>query len=495
MKKNSKLLQSRKKNLSEDTFYRQRFDACPHFMSFIGEAHTFITNNSKYPYGQKSAYCRFSNDRADWYHSNSQLSKTADQILSIIESSKSFAGDIRVATEKKANLFYTKCLQINKKLLSEMTDSELVQEYKNLSGLYLDKLFVSSLIDGFSLVTDEIIREKIEVFLTDDDVNINEIFEKLTAHTFVSFLQQEEIDLLGVNIQIKDNPNKADELISNHQEKYFWIQNNYVDDKIVTKDFFVKRLSEFDNVNCKQKIAELQSLSNKHIDQKKRIFEELNISNEIKQIIELTDIFNYLQDERKKSTFWATHYVSLFLEELVARTGYIKDNLRYSLPSEFESVLNKEVDEDDLIERRAKGCVVLWYEDEYEVIVGQDEIEFLDSLTRVEIGNVSEVKGLVASRGMVTGPVRVVESAKDIGKVDEGDVMVSVMTRPDYLSAMKKAVAFVTDEGGVTCHAAIVARELKKPCVIATKNATKVFKDGDIVEVDADNGVVRKIDK
>ncbi len=67
------------------------------------------------------------------------------------------------------------------------------------------------------------------------------------------------------------------------------------------------------------------------------------------------------------------------------------------------------------------------------------------------------------------------------------------MTTPDFLPAMERAAAFVTEEGGITCHAAIVAREMKKPCVIGTKIATKVFKDGDRVEVDATKGVVRKI--
>lgn len=67
------------------------------------------------------------------------------------------------------------------------------------------------------------------------------------------------------------------------------------------------------------------------------------------------------------------------------------------------------------------------------------------------------------------------------------------MTRPDYLSFMRRASAFVTDTGGALAHAAIVARELKKPCVVGTAVATKVFKDGDLVEVDAEKGIVRKI--
>ncbi len=67
------------------------------------------------------------------------------------------------------------------------------------------------------------------------------------------------------------------------------------------------------------------------------------------------------------------------------------------------------------------------------------------------------------------------------------------MTHPEFLSLMKQASAIVTDEGGVTCHAAIVARELGIPCVIGTKMATKVLKDGDEVEVDADKGIVKRM--
>jgi pyruvate,water dikinase len=65
------------------------------------------------------------------------------------------------------------------------------------------------------------------------------------------------------------------------------------------------------------------------------------------------------------------------------------------------------------------------------------------------------------------------------------------MTTPDYVPSMKVAGAIVTNEGGLLCHAAIISRELGKPCVIATKIATQVFKDGDMVEVDADKGIIR----
>lgn len=103
------------------------------------------------------------------------------------------------------------------------------------------------------------------------------------------------------------------------------------------------------------------------------------------------------------------------------------------------------------------------------------------------------LRGMTAHPGIAQGTVRVVWSPRDMATFQEGEILVTSMTTPSFLSAIKKAGAIVTDEGGVTCHAAIVARELKKPCVIGTKNATKILKDGDVVEVDATKGVVRKI--
>jgi len=106
---------------------------------------------------------------------------------------------------------------------------------------------------------------------------------------------------------------------------------------------------------------------------------------------------------------------------------------------------------------------------------------------------VTQVNGQVAMRGIVKGKVRVVIFKKNIPDLKPGEILVTTMTTPDYLPAMYRAAAFVTDEGGITCHAAIVARELGKPCVIGTKFATQIFKTGDMVEVNANSGIVKII--
>lgn len=109
--------------------------------------------------------------------------------------------------------------------------------------------------------------------------------------------------------------------------------------------------------------------------------------------------------------------------------------------------------------------------------------------------SVKEIKGMIAQMGCVKGIVKIVLNVRETAKVQKGDILVTYMTSPDFLQAMKKAAAFVTNEGGLTCHAAIIARELKKPCIIGTKIATKVLHDGDWVEVDANKGIVKIIKK
>ena len=101
--------------------------------------------------------------------------------------------------------------------------------------------------------------------------------------------------------------------------------------------------------------------------------------------------------------------------------------------------------------------------------------------------------GRVASKGLAKGKAVIIRGVKDLEKVKEGDILIAVTTHPDYVPAMRKAAAIVTDEGGITSHAAIVSREFGLPCIVGTKIATKILNDGDLVEVDANNGTIKKL--
>ncbi len=134
----------------------------------------------------------------------------------------------------------------------------------------------------------------------------------------------------------------------------------------------------------------------------------------------------------------------------------------------------------------------------YQVINGKEKVDWTANVasitSSIEKENFcNEINGQIAYPGIVKGIARVVLSLNSSRIFNPGDILVTINSNPDLLPIIKKASAIVTDEGGITCHAAIISRELKIPCIIGTKNATKVLKDGMMVEIDAEQGVVRII--
>ncbi|OGI21020.1 MAG: hypothetical protein A3J06_03150 [Candidatus Moranbacteria bacterium RIFCSPLOWO2_02_FULL_48_19] len=101
------------------------------------------------------------------------------------------------------------------------------------------------------------------------------------------------------------------------------------------------------------------------------------------------------------------------------------------------------------------------------------------------------IHGQTGNKGKARGSARIILATDDFYKMQIGDILVTPMTTPDFVLLMHKAGAIVTDMGGILCHAAIISREINKPCVIGTKIATQILKDGDLVEVDAEQGIVK----
>ena len=161
--------------------------------------------------------------------------------------------------------------------------------------------------------------------------------------------------------------------------------------------------------------------------------------------------------------------------------------IRSALPKELKNV---EKIENSLKERYNRSFYAVTLKKIY-IITGKDYDEIHAATRKYHDMNVKQINGMVASSGKVIGRVKICSTIESIKKVNKGDILVASMTRPEYIGAMRQAAGFITDEGGITCHAAIVAREMGKPCVIGTRNATKILKDGDLVQVDAVHGVIR----
>lgn len=139
----------------------------------------------------------------------------------------------------------------------------------------------------------------------------------------------------------------------------------------------------------------------------------------------------------------------------------------------------------------------LVYADKRQVFVeyGKKVAGLKGKILAMSINVADELTGNIANPGRAVGKVRLIEPHVKNQKFKTGEVLVTKMTTPDLMPFIRKSSAIITDEGGVTSHAAIVSRELNKPCIIGTKIATQVLKNGDLVEVDANKGIVRKLDK
>lgn len=176
---------------------------------------------------------------------------------------------------------------------------------------------------------------------------------------------------------------------------------------------------------------------------------------------------------------------------LVRKHPKIKD-LDYYLMDEIKN--SRQVNQQELTKRKA-FCVLILQKNKSRLFTGIKARKFLKKIgfTIEKTNQLKELKGFVAVRGKVLGKVTIIKSLNDFKKKGVKQIVVSPMTAPSFTPYLKRAKAIITNEGGVNCHAAICAREFKIPCIVGTKIATQVFKNGDLVEVDANKGVVRKI--
>lgn len=160
----------------------------------------------------------------------------------------------------------------------------------------------------------------------------------------------------------------------------------------------------------------------------------------------------------------------------------------------------KKVNFENIKERYEKGFIYykgnIFLLNKYQEFFNKENINLLLKSNEENIINEDNtIKGLVAYPGKVMGKVKVVYNEEDLLKIKKGDIIVSPMTTPTFISVMNKVAAIITDEGGTVCHAALIARELKKTCIVGTKCASTYLEDNMMVEVDGDNGIIKILEE
>ena len=185
-------------------------------------------------------------------------------------------------------------------------------------------------------------------------------------------------------------------------------------------------------------------------------------------------------------------YIRAFAETIAKRTTYTAPMILHATHNEFNYLLlTGTLPPKKTLSSRIGLTALIFTKTTHRVLTANNARAIEKTLNTVE--PTDTLTGTIAYPGKAVGTVHVVLNPNETSTFKEGDILVTGMTRPDFIHLMRKAGAIVTDAGGMLCHAAITAREFKKPCIIGTRFASTAFKTGDCVEVDANNGIVKKI--
>ncbi|MBI2444156.1 MAG: hypothetical protein HYV42_02875 [Candidatus Magasanikbacteria bacterium] len=316
------------------------------------------------------------------------------------------------------------------------------------------------------------------------------VFQTLVTPRELSAAQQEERAMLRLAAQ--KNPAVA---LRKHWRQFKWLQFGWTGPDL-TPEYFIDVHQRLYNEGRVKSILSKTLLADRQlVRDKERLTKQLHCPPKIKTLFRLLEELLFLKSHRMDALYTSYSAIQPYLKHL-ARRHYLALPQLYNLYlPELIAMLRQGAIDADYLNNLAKYSVRYYDGKRWYLLFGQEARQITEAIKRrlPPTPLLSELKGECAYPGKVTGKVYIINRAGEMGKFESGAILVSNITDPSLLPAMKRAAAFVTNTGGLTCHAAIVAREVQIPGVIGTKIATQALRDGDLVEVDATAGVVRKI--
>lgn len=392
---------------------------------------------------------------------------------------------------------------VAKKVSVKLSNRSLLAVYDRFCDAY------RSLYPPFHLtVYSEEIERKAKRWLLDSlkkigkSDKLDEYFSFLSSTNVLSPYQEEELNLLRLAIDSKTkkiNPKQFKQKLVEHAEQFGGL--SVIND--VTKPWPVSYFSKRLNRLVKKPLLELKRNYRDLVAQPKgirskqgKLLDDLRATDLIKKYFSFIQLITWIRTAGR-CAFALSHYYSRPLfEELSKRCHVYGRDIKWLTPSEVKSALlhDKPPAEEQLSAREAR-CAMFFKDGKYRILEGEQAERFIKQKlgeSAASDNGSNLIKGASAFPGQVTGRVKIIMGQKDISKMKRGNILVAAMTTPDIIPAIKKAAAIITDEGGITCHAAIVAREFRIPCVVGTKIATRALHDNDLVRVDAAKGIIKK---
>jgi phosphohistidine swiveling domain-containing protein len=306
---------------------------------------------------------------------------------------------------------------------------------------------------------------------------------------------EERLELLAIATELAAG-RPIDAALARHTERHGWMKNVGYIGELHTPEHYRREAAA---MAAMAPAALARRLQNEQAEKARRLadlIERAGPGSELATLIRIANDLVHFRSYRAEIFYRSFVHVQRLLAAGAAAVGVSLRDVLYLLPDELiGALLAGELASLDRIADRRRGYIYL-----NDAVLGPFIYGGEQAIRRCpaidEGGDPSagdELRGQAAFAGRIRGRVAVVRSLSELELVQPGDVLVTHATNIDYVSTLHRVAAIVTEEGGILCHAAVVSRELRIPAVMGTGNATKILRTGDLVEVDAVMGVVRRL--
>ena len=385
--------------------------------------------------------------------------------------------------------FLSHCEEIQAKDLSKLSNQELnfvLNEFTKKEDEWMNYVWMVFLLDEG--LTNELKRKLAEIDFQDQATYL----PAMVAPTAKTAAYELKTDLLRAAEKVKKGIDVSEDLKAiTDKYSYFSILN--MDEEPFKPEYFkseIDKLVQNDpSATLAQMLRDEEANQKLCVEVKGKLIANPDALRLVDACKKVAFYREYRNDLRQESYFYAR---ALFIE-IAKRANISISDFIFAIREEIFAFLNEGTapNSNVLVSRRDISAIVSDYKtNQVKYLFNKEEVLEVWPKEVVDI-ETKELKGVIAYQGKVTGPVRIIFDVTAQGpSFKEGEILVATTTNLTFIPLMSKASAIVTDEGGLLTHTAIVARELKKVAIVGTKIATKVLKDGQIIEVDAEKGIV-----
>jgi phosphohistidine swiveling domain-containing protein len=375
--------------------------------------------------------------------------------------------------------------QLDSVSLSEVSTEELLA----LLSFAFEKFSNASYIAAVLRVVDLAVQHYFDVTLPIDTPKA-EIIRYTGIPNTHSYSAKEELALLTLAQEVQEGSLSVDEIdkrLHEIEDTYCWYVCGYYNEQARSLEYYRTSFDALCLGDPERRIREIEQRAVTEHTLREQVLKPLIPEQRV--VADMTAYSTYLKDYYKYMSNKIIYSLEPLFAEIATRTNTTIEYIKELDDNEVSELLQGTHLDSRYLAERARHNTMLAFDGHFDMHVGDEADQFEKNYLVLQT-DAKVFTGRVASKGHARGVARIVRSSNEFNKLQQGDVLVVINTTPDYVPILKLACAIVAEEGGVTAHVSVVSREFGLPAVVGLPRITEIIKDGDIVDVDAEKGIV-----